>query len=300
MVLRRLLSLLSSPAPGSGRHGLGLPDDADDRATPGQTNVATLAAGSRLWVVGALHGESRRADNLHRRMALFMRPGDHVVYLGNMIGRGPDAAGVLEVLTLSREATRRHFGEGAGRFVYLRGLQEVMWERVATLPNTPDPAQALQWMLEQGLGPTLTAFGSNDSHLKEACAHGDAALSEAVAQAQTAAKGVVGYRGILGRLRDAARTADDKVVMVSAGMDVNLPLAEQWESLWWGDRGFRAGERNARDGGPGLLIRGFDRDNRGPVFGRQRITLDGGSGREGYVMAVLIGPQGRPIETVEA
>jgi hypothetical protein len=115
----------------------------------------------RVWAVAAVHGEAGRLAALHGAIRDAIRPGDRVVYLGNMIGRGAHVRATLdEMLAFRRDVIARP-GMLAEDVVYLRGMQEEMWQKLLQLQFAPNPAEVLQWMLGQGLEPTLRAYGGD-------------------------------------------------------------------------------------------------------------------------------------------
>ncbi len=54
--------------------------------------------------MASVHGEIRRLDRLHRALAPRLAAGDRIVYLGNMIGRGPAVAETIRQLLRFRTA----------------------------------------------------------------------------------------------------------------------------------------------------------------------------------------------------
>ena len=66
-----------------------------DRGTEADLQ-ARLSAGSKVWVVGDIHGHLATFRALIHRLNL--EDGDRVVLLGDMIDRGPDSAGVIEFI----------------------------------------------------------------------------------------------------------------------------------------------------------------------------------------------------------
>jgi serine/threonine protein phosphatase 1 len=56
---------------------------------------ATLDAGNKVWVIGDIHGHRRVFSNLLN--AIDPGPNDRIVILGDLIDRGPDSKGVIEI-----------------------------------------------------------------------------------------------------------------------------------------------------------------------------------------------------------
>ncbi|MFA5123582.1 hypothetical protein [Zavarzinia sp.] len=253
----------------------------------------------RVWCVGAIHGEVERLVTLHDRLAARVAPGDRLVYLGNMIGRGPCSVDVLDELL----AFRRHFlsfrGAEPWDLVYLRGAQEEMWMKLAQLQFAPNPREVLSWMLSQGVGATLRSYGIEPESGFGHCRDGVLAITRWTARIQQAVHDHPGHDEIFYGLRRYALTGRDGLLLVSAGLDTGRPLSEQRDTFWW-DTGsnFRAGDEPY--GEFRLVVRGFDRTGGGPAFGRHRATLDGGCGFGGRLLAACFTPEGELADRVEA
>ena len=113
----------------------------------------------RVWAVAAIHGEAEQLAAAARALEPRIVAGDRLVYLGNYLGRGPDVRGTVdELLAFRRELIARP-GMFAADVAYLRGSQEEMWQKLLQLQFAPNPREVLAWMLEQGVGATLAAYG---------------------------------------------------------------------------------------------------------------------------------------------
>ena len=64
-----------------GREGWGWPHMVDSQ------RFVDLGRPRRIWAVAAIHSEVRRLVRLHDDLGTRFRPGDRLVYLGNLIGR---------------------------------------------------------------------------------------------------------------------------------------------------------------------------------------------------------------------
>jgi serine/threonine protein phosphatase 1 len=99
-------------------------------------------------------------------------------------------------------------------------------------------------------------------------------------------------------LRHAAVSADDRLLFVHAGVDPSRPLAAQSDAFWWGDRDILA--LTAPFAGFRRVIRGFDRQPRGVVESEFAVSLDGGAGRGGRLLAAAFDPEGSVLEVLQA
>ena len=87
------------------------------------------------------------------------------------------------------------------------------------------------------------------------------------------------------------------MLFVNAGLDVSRPLATQKDSFWWASGGF---ERLSEPYGEfARIVRGFDQRADGLVEGEHTISLDGGAGRGGTLIAACIDADGKIVESLE-
>ena len=281
------------------------PDDrrADSQAKTGatvaeETIFAVLPAGRTTWAVGSIHGDAGRLNALHRHIAERIRPDDNLVYLGNMVGRGGDILATVDALLLFRRAllALRTF-DGAGEIVYLRGRQEEMWHKLLQVQFAPNPREVLEWMLSQGVGPTLEAYGGDIAEGRRAAATGAVRLSQWTNGLRAAMRARDGHDKLMSVLRRAAYTADQSLLLANAGIDAARPLSEQSDTFWWGGRDFDDIDRPYGDFR--YVVRGFDYRHKGVWFKDWVASIDGGCGFGGKLVAARFDADGRPVESVD-
>jgi hypothetical protein len=250
------------------------------------------------WAIGSIHGEAERLVALHDALARRIEPEDNLVYLGNMLGRGLHvAATVHELLLFRRAVLARQLADHCGAIVYLRGSQEEMWHKLLQLQFAPNPAEVFDWMVDRGIGATIEAYGSNIAEGRSASRRGAFVLSQWTNRLRAAVRAVDGHDRLISALKRAACTADHAVLFVSAGLDPGRPLAQQTDALWWGSRSFERDDAAYADFRS--VVRGFDPQHRGTVIRTHTISLDGGCGFSGTLIAGCIDGEGRLIETIE-
>ncbi len=265
---------------------------------PEQTIFAALPGRRANWLVGSVHGEARRLVAIHAALTERIAPEDNLVYLGNFLGRGPDVAGTVQELLLFRRAVMaRQTFEGAGAIAYLRGRQEEMWHKLLQIQFAPNPREVLEWMLNQGLAPTLEAYGGGVDEGRRAAAMGAVALSQWTNRLRAALRSRDGHDKLISAIRRAAFTLDGALLMVSAGVDPSRPLSEQNDSFWWGGRGFE--EIEPGWAGFARIIRGFDPRHQGIVLTDWLASLDGGCGFGGTLVAAGFAADGALIDSFE-
>ena len=259
---------------------------------------ACLSGDRRVWAVSAIHGEQRQLATLHARMRAAMRGDDRVVYLGNYFGRGPAIRETLDEILLFRRALIARPDGDPGDVVFLRGSQEEMLQKLLQLQFASDPVAVLEWVLEQGVGATLAAYGIIPGEGFQAAREGTVALSRWTGRLREAIARVDGHRQLLNSLRHAAYLEDRAILFVHAGLDPDRPFTEQGDSLWWGGFRFRDDDARPYDGFR-RVVRGFDRRGGGQHFGTHAVTLDAGCGFGGPLVAGCFEPTGELAELLE-
>ena len=260
---------------------------------------AVLRETGRIWAIGSIHGEADRLRALHQELTLLLQPDDRVVYLGNYLGYGPDVIGTVdEVLSFRRAFLARPTYVDINDFVLLRGSQEEMWQRVLQLQFAVDPMEVITWMAERGLPATLQAYAGHDVAGTLSRRSGPLTIAQWTGSVRNAMQAVPGHVAFMSALKRAAYTADEQLLFVNTGVDVQRPVKEQSDVFWWAGRSFTA--INDSYGQYAKIIRGFDPDHGGYAETEFTITVDGGCGFDGALIAVCIERDGTVIERLEA
>ena len=108
----------------------------------GSQIFATLSGYQRVWAVASIHGEADRLAALHAGLWARLRPGDRLVYLGNIIGRGPNSVATIDELLSFRRAFMTIEPAVEPQVIYLRGAQEEMLQKLLQLQFATDPRGA--------------------------------------------------------------------------------------------------------------------------------------------------------------
>jgi serine/threonine protein phosphatase 1 len=262
-----------------------------------------LRRASRIWAVAAIHGDAARLAALHHELGARFEPGDRLVYLGNYLGHGPRiVATVDELLRFRREiiARPRMF---TSDIAYLRGSQEEMWQKLLQLHFAVNPREILDWVLAQGAAATLRAYGCDPERGQIAMREGAVTIGRWTESLRQAMAAHPGHRELLSALRRAAHTDDNGLLFVNAGIDPSQPLAAQGDALWWGHAGWRKMTEPYQ--GFRRVVRGFDRSKAssavdGVEASPYTLTVDGGCGRGGRLIAVCLSPEGDIIDRLDA
>ena len=259
---------------------------------------AVLRRVGRVWAIGAIHGDRDRLVALHDALAERIEPpGDRLVYLGNYFGRGPDIGGAVAELLDFRCRVLALPGMFAADLVFLRGAQEEMWQKLLQLQFAVNPREVLDWMLAQGLGATLMAYGLDPAQGLAAARDGTLALSRWTARVRAAIAARPGHRDLLSALRRAAYDDASRLLFVSAGLDPTRPLSTQGDRFWWGAPGFGAWPEPY--GGFRRVIRGYDPAHGGIAELPHAVTVDAGCGCGGRLAALCFAGDGGILDRIE-
>ena len=265
---------------------------------PDHDRFATLYQSQRIWAIAAVHGDRDRLAAIHARLESEVRRGDRIVYLGNLLGRGPAVAETVQEALLFRRAVLARPGMLPADIVFLRGAQEEMWQKLMQVHFAQNPADVIEWMIGQGISETLRAYGGDADGGLAAAREGTVALSRWTGALRERVRAWPGHDRYLAEVRRAAVSDDNQVLLVHAGIDPRRPLAAQRDSFWWGAPGFD--ELSERFEGFAKVVRGFDAQHRGLVDGTVTLSLDAGCGFGGALLCACILPDGSVAGVIEA
>jgi len=240
----------------------------------------------RIWAVAAIHGEADRLGALHDALAQHAREGDRLCYLGNMTGHGAQARETIGELLDFRTRFIGRPGVFACDVAYLRGQQEEMWHKLLQLQFAPDPPGVLDFMLQQGLGPTIAAYGGVLDEGRHVAAQGPVAIAKWTAALRAGFRSTPGHAKLMSQVRRAAADDSEKILFVSAGIDPDKSLEKQGDRLWWGGKGFDT-IANPYDKFV-KIVRGYDPEHNGFQETEYTLTIDDGCGFGGPLSAVAL------------
>lgn len=260
---------------------------------------AILRHASRVWTVGAVHGEAAALAALHDEIAGRILPDDAVVYLGDLIGYGPHIAETIDDLLRFRAAfLARPPYVHVDDVVFLRGQQEEIWQKLLQIQFAVNPLEVIEWALDHGADATIRAYGG-DAATAISCARGGAlALTRWAGEMRERMNRCPGHGAFMNSLRRSARTEDGALLFVNAGIDLTRSLINQTDGFWWESRGFDA--IDAPYAGFQRVIRGLDPLHRGYGETEWSITADGGCGFGGPLIGLCLDPSGAVLDRVEA
>ncbi len=263
--------------------------------------MAELGAPRCVWTVSAIHADAPRLRALHDAIYSRITPGDRLVYLGNYFGLGPAPGETIDELLGFRRMVMAMPGMMADDIVYLRGAHEEMWQKLLQVQFFPQPVQALDWLLRQGMGAPLHAYGISWQDGMTAAREGAIALTRWTNRIRDAVRSRPGHDVFAMQWRRAAHTATDidcPLLFVHAGIDPTQPLDGQEENFLW------AGEHFNDIHNPynpfARVIRGYDPNHGGVHINGVTATIDGGCGYGGKLVAAGFDTGGALFEMIEA
>jgi len=264
----------------------------------GSQVFAVLDRPRRVWAVAAVNGEAERLTALHDELARRFASGDRLVYLGNYLGPGAQGPAVLDELVAFRRLALTSPGAEPWDIAYLRGVQEEMWQKLLQLQFAPNPLEVFDWMLKHGLGAPLSGYGQDPEEGRGRCREGVVGLTRWTGRLAAAMHGRPGHDEVFAAIRRYATTGPGGLLFVHAGVDPRRPLSEQGDAFWWGGAYFDA--MDCPYEGYRRVVRGADRQRRGLLEAAERLSLDGGAGQGGPLVAAALDPDGAVVDLIEA
>ncbi len=263
-----------------------------------ESKFAQFRGGLRVWGISAVHGAAARLARLHDAISQNFHEGDRLVYLGNYIGYGDTVLETVdELLDFRRRVLGRRYGCTCD-VAFLRGAQEEMWQKLLQLQFAPNPSEVLGWVVRAGMEATVRAYGGDLRQGFAAARDGPRSITRWTGALRSAMNAAPGHTALFSALRHAAFTADQGMLFVPAAIDPTRPLAAQGDAFWWGNDDILA--LNTRFAGFRRVIRGIDREHRGFAEGAFAVSLDGGKGHPGRLLAACFGIDGEVIKLIEA
>jgi serine/threonine protein phosphatase 1 len=267
--------------------------------------IAMLRQPTRVWAIASVHGVADRLGRVADEIAARLEPGDAIVFLGNLIGgvadgETPDVVGTLDLALSLRRLALAMPGARACDVAFLRGTQEEMWTKLEQLHFAQGPSDVMRWMLQRGLAATISAYGGAEviAEGERAVRDGPVAIARWTNALRQALRAHAGHVEWLAAVRRAALSDDRAFLAVHHGLDAGKPLDLQGDVFWWGG-GTDFASIDAPYEGIGRIVRGFDRDHPGLVDRACTLTIDGGCGFGGPLLAALLDSRGAVLDVVQ-
>jgi serine/threonine protein phosphatase 1 len=173
-----------------------------------------------------------------------------------------------------------------------------MWQKLLQIQFASNPADVLRWMLEQGVGATLAAYGADGERGLTAAREGTVALTRWTSSLRDTINNLPGHAAFFSSLQRAALTEEKGVLFVSAGVDPSRPLDAQGDAFWWGGAGF---DRLAAPfAGFRRVVRGLSRQHEGLRESEYTLSIDAGCGFGGPLLAACLDRDGTVVDKLQA
>lgn len=248
-----------------------------------------LKTPKRLWAISAIHAQIDQLVNLHDEIFPQIRPGDKIIYTGNYTGYGTEAIETLNEMLSFRRSLLAQPAMMPDDFIYLRGAQEEMWQKLQQLQFAPYPLDALLWMLGNGLKTTLNNYGISEHDGVTACKQGMVGISDWTRSIKESIKRNPGHSKLSKQFVRASFTLPETnpspMLFVHAGIDNDKPLDTQQDSFWWGSKKFD--QLSGAYAPFTKIVRGYDPAHNGPNFNCIKATIDGGCGFGGKLTCAV-------------
>lgn len=248
----------------------------------------------RVWAVGAAHGDVGALRALHDGLERRFRRGDRLVYLGNLLGLGGNPAAAIDEVLSFRRILLSAPGMQTDDIVYLRGVQEEIWQKLRELQYATGPAEVLVWMLQQGAGATLAAYGFSEAEARQAARAPATVLARWTMAVNDAVRARPGHTEFYAALRRCAFDAERRLLFVHAGLAPDRPLDAQKDAFWWNaDALDRLAEPYA---GFRRVVRGGREAREEEADGAPVLTVAGGCGLGGELKALCVDLDGAVVD----
>ena len=262
---------------------------------------AELGSPRRIWAVSAIHGDVDRLSTLHDHLASRFAVRDRLVYLGNYLSvDSRNNAAMMDEILAFRSALLCKTGVEPSDITFLRGPAEESWQRLLRLQFAPLPHQTLEKLLASGVESYLRLYGISINDTRSIARAGSLAITRWTNQLRALQRNAPGHEKLMFTMRRAAYTnagPDQKrLLLVPASFDPARSLDDQGEALWWSAAPFRVTGR--AQAAYNRVVRGFDSVNGGADLDDTAVTLDGGCGRGGPLVAGCFTPAGKLVELV--
>lgn len=258
----------------------------------------------RIWAIPSIHANLSALSGIHDLIFSEIEPGDRIVYLGNYTGYSAQSVETIDELLMFRRAVMARPGMLARDLVYLRGVQEEIWQKLFQLQFAPNPEEVLQWMLHNGVAETLEDYGILPEEGLCAAHNGVMSLTRWTNFVKDKVNNHPGHAQFRGIFRRAAFTDFEEpdtqtpLLFVHAGIDPEKTLENQGDGFWWGGHDF---DRLSRPYDPfAKVVRGYDPQSKGIRLNCVTATLDNGSGFGGSLVCAGFTSGGEVFDTIEA
>ncbi len=251
-----------------------------------------LKSPNNIWTISAINGQVNNLKSIHQHIWDEFKAGDKLIYFGNYLGSNSiQQISVIDEIINFRESLTTKDNILEEDFIYLRGVKEEIWQKLLQLQFAPSPASVFDWMIEQGMGNILKAYGTSIDEGNLAIREGTASIAKWTNSIRSNIReNHVGHDKFGSILKRAAFTdnndKDSNILFVHSGINDNRPLTNQGDSFWWDSQKF---DNISKPYDPFTkIIRGFDPKGQGIQLKNFSISLDENCGYGGLLLCSQI------------
>ena len=193
---------------------------------------------NKIWAVGSIHSNFESFEKIKKHIINNFSKNDKIVFLGNIIGVGPNSKEIISSLIELRRTLMSKYYLNTNDVVFLRGAQEEMFLKLLQLHTSPNPNEILSWMYEHGVDQTIYSYGINANELIDVSTQGTMAINKWISKLNDKISCQNGHREFYSNLHHAAFPKSKLVLFVNRGVDISRPLSAQSDCFWWGYHDF--------------------------------------------------------------
>jgi serine/threonine protein phosphatase 1 len=260
--------------------------------------LVSLGQPARIWAIPAILGHASKLVRVHNLLFDAIDRDDRLIYLGNYMGYGPDVDTTLDEVLQFRHRLIEHKEMPENHIVHLRGAQEEMWVKLLQIQWAMLPDEAFDWMMAHGVEATLRAYGGHPGDAPAKFRAGVVMTTRWTSELRENFTDREGHYPFIHGLASAAYTQDRQLLFASAGVDPSKPLDQQNDAFWWGSARFEG--MSAPFDGFRTVVRGFDSEHRGIAVKPPLVSLDGGCGFGGELIATCLSSNSEVLEQSSA
>jgi len=269
--------------------------------TQTDSRFSALGTPKTIWAISAIHGDLERLVAMHDTIFHKFNAGDRLLYMGNYTGHGAQSRETIDELLTFRRLIMAQPGVTPDDVVYLRGVQEEMWQKITQIQFDRDPINTLTDMMGKGMNAALQSYGICPHEGMMAAREGMMSLTRWVQDIQAKIRINAGHDQFMCHNRRAAYTQDQDrfpMLFTNAGVDPSSTLDKQQDKFWRDDNGFD--DMTTQYNPFEKVVRGYDPKHNGVMLNCITATLDGGCGFGGSLVCAGISPHGEFQELMEA
>ena len=215
-----------------------------------------------------------------------------------MMGVSNQVRATLDEILRFRSHSLTRKGVFPDDFIYLRGAQEEMWDKLQQIQFAGDAVSIVTWMLQRGLGATLECYGSNETEALTFARQGVVEMSSWTSRLRASMRAIPGHIQLHASLRRAALDSDGRLLFVNAGIDPNFTLGGQTDAFWWNSSDIKTLSEPYQ--GFQRIFTGYSETHGGIEVYPFATSLDAGAGFGGPLMIACITQDGEFAEVYQA